>query len=202
MSDPRPEVPIFDIARHFDTVVTIGEAKVPIRVKRYTRGAWSEFKKKWDALMVTPRGAAELTEVEAEARNEQQLAFMEQTIVDAISLPEGYIRVNGEWVTTGDGLIDVFFARQDVLTDLMGAVLVQNMLVPMLRKNSNSPRDSATGSEVSVPTRGGDRQGPTATSAESSSSARAEGVAEIHESSAAAPSSSGATPGSEEPLIH
>lgn len=201
MTTPAHDTPIFDITRHFDAVVTIGAQTVPIRIARFTRATWLEFRKQWDDLIAT-RPLADLTPAQLEERQDRQLAFMEKTIVDNITLDEGLIRVNGEWVTTGAGLIDVFFSRADVLTTLVSEVMKQNTLQPLLAKNSNSPRVSATGSEASIPTRGGDGQGPTAPSAAISTSASPAPAPAGPASSEASPSSSGATPNGGERSVH
>ena len=196
------QTPILDLKPHFDATVALGDAQVPIRVKRLTRAEWLEFKKHWDALMEAPRGDGTLSADARAERDRLQLQFIEDTIVSAISLDAGHIRVNGEWVTSGDGLVDVFYARLDVLTDLVAQVFVQHTLQPLLRKNSNSPRGSVPGSEQSIPTRGGDAPGPTAANAGSSSSAPTAGVAGSPGPAAAAPSSSGVTRADEERLVH
>ena len=202
MSEPKPDVPIFDIQRHFDALITIADQRLPVRVQRLTRTAWLEFKKQWDALMEQPRGDAALTPEQRAAREAQQLAFMEQTITDYITLDEGYVRVDGAWVTTGSGLIDAFHTRVDVLTDLVAAVFIQNTLMPLFRKNLSSPRASVTGLDPSIPARGGDEQGPTVDNAAPSSSVASAPVTEAPAPAAGSPSSSGATRTSEEPIVH
>lgn len=201
MNEPRADVPIFDLKRHFETTITIGDRALPIRIRRFSRGQWKEFKKQWDALM-EPRGDQQPTEEQTAAREVELEKFFETTIAENITLADGLLRANDGWVTTGDGLLDVFFARPDILTQFVMAVFVENTLQPLTRKNLNSPRDSATSSEASIPSRGGDKQGPTAESAESSSSAASAPAAEDRVSAEASPSSSGVTPSSEGPIVH
>jgi|SRR5581483_5654467 len=188
-------IPIFDLKDHFDTTIAIGDAQLPIRVKRYSRAEMDAFEKKWAALIETPRGTAELTDEQKADRERQQLAFIEDTIREAVTLDAGLVRDRDKDVTDGAGLIGVFHARKDVLSGLLGAVYAQNRLAGVIRKNSSSPRASEPGSAPSTQVRGGDKPAPTVGSAGRSDSATAaDATAASSSTPAAAPASSGELP--------
>lgn len=161
--------PVFEFTDHFDSSVVILGRPLPIKVKRYPRADADAL---WQrAQELDPRGSA-VRDAEAEAQSQADLlAFFEQVISESITLDEGVVVDKGQSVTTGAGLLALFYNRRDALATLAAAVIIENRMMPSLAKNSNSPRVSDTGSERSIPARGGDGQGPTVASAESSNSA-------------------------------
>lgn len=196
-----PLTPIFDIGATFPAAITIGDRLLPIHIKNMSRAELQEFKKGFAALF-TPRGTGELTEEAQAAAEKARAAFCDEWIRQAVTLEEGVLRFKDRWVTDGAGFIEVFHAREDVIAAAIIAIYNENHLSGVIRKNSNSPRDSGHGSEPSQPARGGDRPAPAASSAAISSSASPEDAADNPDSSEDAPSSSGATRGDEEPSVH
>lgn len=193
--------PLFEFNATLDSSITIGEKTLPLHIKRYSRAEVDAIEQLWTRLMIVPRGAAEvppkssdddarLAFIAAESKriedwNEStkvdRLAFWEQTIRDAITLDEGFIVFRGKPITDGAGLIEVFYARKDVLRALVTEVYEQNHLVGLFRKNLNSLRDSNTGSASRIPPRSGDEQGPAVNDAEPSSSASDDGATAVDE---------------------
>ncbi len=191
-------VPIFDLKSTFDTTIPIGDALLPVHVKRFSRTEMEAFKTQWDALM-NPRGVVEADAAAVAQRETDLQLFFETSIRDAITLDEGLVRDRGLWVTDGAGLIEIFHARKDVLSAFLVRIYVENALGSVIRKNSNSPRDSDTGSEPSMLARGGVGPASTADSAAPSGTAPSAAAMAVSGSAAAAePESSG--PASDEPL--
>lgn len=174
---------LFEFHKTFDTTVAVGDKQLPIHIKRLSRAELDALRTEYDRVMVPPRGSAPVSAAagsdaevlraaqQAEADRladwntkiaDDRLRFFEQVIRDDITLDAGLIEDDGKAVTDGTGLIGVFYARRDVLRDLIAAVYVENHLGTLLRKNSNSPRDSGTGSAPSSQARGGDGPAPTA----------------------------------------
>jgi hypothetical protein len=149
-----PEKPYFDFTSHFDTTVPIGDVRLPIKIRRLERAELDVFMKGWREYVERRGQRDELPADERDTFDTKRLAFMEQAIRENVTLDEGYIRDNGAWVITGDGLIAVFHARPDVLTPILAQVHLQNHLTDVIRKNSNSPLASGTGSPVSAPMSG------------------------------------------------
>lgn len=178
-----PTGPIFSIGDDFPATVMVGRVfnehggvildgtPLPIHVKRLSRPELDAFEKKWDGL-INPRGdLSSLTEAEVAAREAEQLAFFEASIRDYVTVDEGLLVNRGKPVTDGAGVIDMFYARKDVLSSLLVAIFTQNRLAGVIGKNSNSPRDSGTGSARSIQPRGGDAPDSTADSVAPFSSA-------------------------------
>lgn len=188
----KPTVPIFDLKDTFDADIAIGDHTLPVHVKRFRRGEWIAFKKRFDALMA-PRGAAELSAEEKEKRAAEQLAFADEAISSCITLDAGFVRDRGQDVTDGAGLVEMFHAREDVLVALLSAIYVKNMLSGVIRKNSNSPRASDPGSGPSNPGRGGEEQGSIAGNAAPNSSANSAAATDESASAEDGQSSSGTT---------
>jgi hypothetical protein len=115
-----------------------------------------------------------------EAEREQKLAadkkfnadyvlWAEECIKLYVTVPEGYLVDRGTPITTGEGLIDMFYARRSVLAELVAQIYLQNRLDGTILKNLRSSLGSATGSPVSTPTSDeaiGGEQASTATNAE------------------------------------
>lgn len=196
-------VPIFDISDHFDTALAIGEQQLPVRIKNMSRAELAEFKKQFTALFV-PRGAtdAPMDDAAAEQRAVDRAAFCDRWIRECLTLPSGVLRFKGQDVTDGNGFIQAFHAREDVLADAVVKIYTENHLGSVIRKNSNSPRDSGTGSEASSQARGGERPAPTVAPADGSASVSSAPAAEGPDSSEDGPSSSGATRSDEERSVH
>lgn len=171
-TDPKP---LFDITDEFPTTIDVGDTKLPIKVKCFSRVEMEAFEKQWDSLLF-PRGTAPLSDDEAAKLEAARLAFFEKSIRDAITLDEGLVRKRAKWITDGAGFIEVFHARKDVLSAAIVAIYKENKLGSVIRKNSNSPRVSEPGSEPSIPARGGEQQESTAASAEPSTTAAAAAV--------------------------
>jgi hypothetical protein len=173
------KTPIFNLQDHFDTTIAIGEDELPIRVKRLSRAEMDDFEKKMARYVFRPRGTAP-TDEDPEKREHEQLAFFEDAIRECITIDEGLIVDRGKPVTDGAGLLGVFHARKDVLSDFVAAIFVQNRLGSVIRKNSNSPRASAPGSTASTPTSGepvtGAEPDSTVANADGSGSATGEGA--------------------------
>jgi hypothetical protein len=157
-------MPMFDLKDHFDATIPIGDAQLPVRIKRFSRAEMDAFEKRWNALIVPPRGSAELPADETAAREAAQLAFFEESIREAVTLDEGLVVDRGKAVTDGAGLIGVFHARKDVLSAFLVAIYTQNRLSGVLRKNLNSPHGSASGSAASTLASPGDAPVSTAAS--------------------------------------
>lgn len=195
-------VPIFDISDHFDTALAIGEQQLPVRIKNMSRAELAEFKKQFTALFMPQRGDAPADEASAEKRAADRASFCDHWIRECLTLPSGVLRFKGQDVTDGTGFIQAFHAREDVLSDAVVAIYTENHLSSVIRKNSNSPRDSGTGSEASSQARGGHRPAPTVAPVDASASASSAPAAEAHASSEDVPSSSGATRSDEERSVH
>lgn len=189
--------PLFEFTNTFDSSITIGDVTVPLHVKRLSRAEVDAMEKSWAELMVAPKGSAApgghgpcakcgaSADEQAEARRieewdtavlKERLAFWESTIRECITLDDDLIINRGKSVTDGAGLIEIFYARKDVLRALVTEVYLQNHLVGLLVKNSKSPSASATGSAPSTqegPAAAGSIPARTATNAASSNSAPA-----------------------------
>ena len=213
--------PLLSFHKTFDTHIAIGDLQIPIHVARLAKSQLEELDEGWNRLVVMPRGSA--PQPDANATPEEQLAFVvaeadrlqafnkglekeryeffERVITAYITLDEGLIEDCGVSVTDGQGLLKLFHGRRDVLRDLLAAVITQNHLVELMRKNSNSPRASGPGSDRLSQARGGDAPEPTAASAASSTSAApAPATDASDETDEGSPSSSGAP--HEEPKVH
>ena len=194
------QTPVFDIGATFPHLLQVGDRTLPIIVQNLTKAELRAYKQEFDALFM-PRGE-ESTQTAAEraAADEARGAFTDRVIRAYITLPAGVLRLRGDDVTTGAGLIDAFHARQDVLGDVLWAIWSENLLSSVIRKNSSSPLASEPSSAPSMPEsghRGGERAS-TAASADGSSSVPPEAVAPAAlETTPDALSSSGVTPRSE-----
>lgn len=173
-------VPIFDLKDHFDAEVEVGDKKLPVKIKRFSRMEMREFIKKWEAYFDDEKreAAKNLSPEAAAAREEDIRVFGEETIEQCITVESGYLRDRGVDVTNGAGVLEMFHARTDVLSKFVFAVYRENRLSSALAKNLNSPRGSESGSGPLIPTRGGDEQGPAAGSVVNSAIAKPEAVAE------------------------
>lgn len=206
--------PLFKVGKTFNSKVDIEGVELPIHVRRLDRAGIDAIEKAWKEIMMQPRGSARTTcetctatldqkdlfalELERIAKwdasvHEERLAFFEQTIRDNITVDAGLIEVDGESVTTGAGVLEFFYSRKDVLRSFVLVVYAENHLSAVLAKNSKSPQGSDTGSEVSIPTRGGASQGSTVGNAESSEHAPSAGATDGNSSETDAPASRGAS---------
>lgn len=180
MSD-KPSQPILDLKDYFDAHFAIGEAKIPIRVKRFSKSEMEEFTREWEEHFETIGNKTLEPEAKKEA-DRKSLRFFENRIRECITLDAGYLRDRGADVTTGDGLIGMFHSSHHVLGQLVGQIWLQNNLVGVMAKNSKSPLASDTGSTVSAPTNGepltGVEPGSAVLSAESKSSVSTEDAEE------------------------
>jgi hypothetical protein len=182
--------PVFDLTDHFKTTVEILGRPVPIKVTRYRRAESDELWRRSQEL--DRRGATPADPAADEAFEAKSLAFFEEVISSSITLEEGVIVDRGESVTTGAGLIEIFYNRQDVLAALAASVIIENRMMPSLAKNSNSLRATGTGSARSTQARSEDASVSTAGSvAPSSSATPSAAMDESDEQPAAAPASSG-----------
>lgn len=143
--------PLFNFGDTFDATVEIGDVALPIHVKRFSRPEIDDFEKKWAALVAEPRGSAEQTDAQKAERATEQLAFFEASIRAYVTLKSGLLVNRNQAVTDGAGVIDMFYARKDVLASFMAAIFVQNKLGGVIRKNLNSPRATDTGSVLTQP---------------------------------------------------
>lgn len=185
-----PIKPVFDIGETFPFGLHVGDHVLPILIRNMTKGELVAFKKEFDALF-EPRGT--MTEADLEARRQGRAMFAERAILENITLPEGVARYRGQWVTDGDGFINLFHSRWDVLSLTMYAIYNENHLGSVLRKNSVSPLASEPGSGPSMPASGGDRLGSTVAHVDGLTSASSAPVTGGLGSSEGEPSSSGAT---------
>jgi hypothetical protein len=195
--------PLLRFTRTFDTTIEIGDVKIPIHVARLAKEQLEAVDEGWERLVVPPRGpnassgsapldvaqaasvAAALTRItnwNASVAAERY-TFFETMITNYITLDAGFIEDEGQPVG-------------DVLRDLISAVLTENHLVELMRKNLNSPRGSAPGSELSIPARGGDGPGSTAASVTSSTTA---GVADATDRSNAPDDARSSSGGPDDP---
>lgn len=197
-------VPIFDISDHFDTTLAIGDQQLPVRIKNMSRAELAEFKKQFTTLFLPQRGATDAPVDEAAAlkREAVRAAFCDSALREYLTLPAGVLRFKGQDVTDGTGFIQAFHAREDVLAAAVVTIYTENHLGSVIRKNSNSPRDSGTGLEASSQARGGDRPAPTVAPVDGSASASSAPAVEGPDSSEDGPSSSGATRSDEERSVH
>jgi hypothetical protein len=156
-----PTKPLFDFGEDFDAEVEIGEAKLPVKVTRLSRGQMQEFEKGWKKFFTTARGVVERTPIEQETFEAEAVAFTEQVLGDYLRIEPGYLKSRGQDVVDGAGFIEMFHARASVLGDAVWKIYRKNLLLDAV-PNSKSPRDSGTGSEESTQTRGGDAPEPTA----------------------------------------
>lgn len=182
--------PLFNFGDTFDATVAIGDVALPIHVKRFSRAEIDDFEKKWAALVAAPRGSAELTNAEKATRESEQLAFFESSIRAYVTVDAGLLVNRHQPVTDGAGVIDMFYARKDVLSSFMAAIYVQNKLGGVIRKNLNSPRATDTGS-AHTQARDEGTSGSIAGSAEPSSTATPLGATDESASPEDAPVSSG-----------
>jgi hypothetical protein len=179
--------PTFVFTDTFDTTIPIGDRALPIHIQRLSKAELEALDTQWTALMVVPRGSADVpamasekAQAAAEARRVEdwsksveveRLKWFDATIREYITLDEGVMTDRGKSVTDGAGLIGVFHGRKDVLGALVAAVVTENHLLELFRKNSSSPSGSGPGSPRKSPAGGGDVPALTAGSVGSSSSA-------------------------------
>lgn len=204
----------------------VGGVSIPVCVKRLSRAEVDAIESAWMRLMEPPRGAAPAPVCAAcqatgdkalaaaaeaarrrawhEETEKERGAFVEQVVRDYVTLDAGLIEYLGKPITDGAGLVDVFYARKEVLAALAGEVYIQNRMVGIFAKNLNSLRVSGTGSAASAaPARSGNAQEPTAGNADSSSSAPAAGATGVSAAASAdASPSSGRTTASDLSKVH
>lgn len=173
--------PIFDLKSTFDSEVVIADESapnkarvLPFKIKRLRKGEHEEFLKGWNKYF-QPRGIKKDSEGKdtldlpsgGEDFEKEQVMFGEKWVSAAITMEPGIVRYCDEDVTTGAQILEAFCSRGDIIAKMLGEIFVQNQLFGIVRKNSNSPRGSVGGSELSIPTHGGRELGPTVTSVES-----------------------------------
>ena len=165
--------PLLVFTRTFETVIEIGDYKIPIHVKRLTKGELETLSEGWDKLIAFPRGGTsvpEKTATEAEklayinAESERLATFNREfdkerfayftEALNYVSLDEGIIEDSGRPVVDGVGLLRIFHGRRDVLREFVACIIAMNRLTAICTKNLNSPLASASGSKASILTSG------------------------------------------------
>lgn len=181
-------LPVFELTDHFDTTVVIFGRALPIQVTRYSRAESDELWRRSQAF--DPRGSAPTAPDDVDKQKAETLAFFEEVITSSITLAEGVFLDRGQSVTTGAGLIEVFYNRQDVLAALAASVIIENRMMPSLAKNSNSLRGTGTGSDRSTQARSEDASDSIAASVAPSSSATPSAATDASDEAPAAASAS------------
>lgn len=153
-----PTKPIFDLTDDFDGIIAIAEEiKFPIKVKRLDKTGMEEFTKLWRAYvdpgLMLDKDLPEAEKTALGAQHEKDaMAFFANYIRECITVPVGCLRDRGKDVTDGNGVLNIFHARQDILAQFVAQIWLQNRLVGDIVKNLKSLRDSDSGSTASVPT--------------------------------------------------
>jgi hypothetical protein len=214
--------PILSFSNTFDTTVALGDKAIPIHVSRITKSELEELDANWMRLVQMPRGTAALppgvspedkAAVEQAERDrlekwnaetaKERFEFFAIAIERYVTVSAGIIEDCGRPVTKGEDLVRLFHGLRGFLRDLVGAVITENHLAPVVRKNLKSPRASEPGSEASIPARGGDGQGPIAASAATSAIAPSGTATALKdETDAADPRSSGRESGPDTEKVH
>lgn len=106
----------------------------------------------------------------------EALAWIEHTLTEFVTVPEGELEIDGQPITTGKDLYAEFGTNTTLMWELMSHIVLFHRFDERTRKNLLSLSASPTSSVVPATEAAGEIPGPTAASVDDAGSARTEGA--------------------------
>jgi hypothetical protein len=159
------------LGKYHDSSFPLDGVVIRVRIHRLTKDEW--------IALTTQAQVASEPAIGTGPHDDRFLAFCGDTIAAYVSVPYGVL-VDGDDqpVTSGQQMVDLFWARQDVMLGLMRLVQIENSVSADQKKVSKSALGSALGWPEWIAKPNGDAPAPTAGPVARLISAKPEGVTE------------------------